>query len=74
MYQVLLFKFRRHLCKRSMASRVSVVVLFSRERGAIVIKEFYSGRKQKPQNFQHHKNGRQKIAACNAQWAIPDLK
>ena len=39
----------------------------------IVIKEFYSGHKQKPQNFQHHKNGRQEIAACNAQWAIPGL-
>ena len=35
---------------------------------SIVIKEFYSGRKQKLQNFQHHKNGRQEIAACNAEY------
>ena len=46
---------------------------FSQERGVIVIKEFYSHHKQKPQNFQHHKNGRQEIAACNAPWAIPGL-
>ena len=44
---------------------------FQGSEAAIVIKEFYSGHKQKPQNFQHHKNGYQEIAACNAQWAIP---
>ena len=32
-----------------------------------------SGRKQKPQNFQRHKNSGLEIAACNAQWAIPGL-
>ena len=46
---------------------------FHRSEASIVIKEFYSAHKQKPQNFQHHKNGRQEIAACNAQWAIPGL-
>ena len=28
---------------------------------------------QKPQNFQHHKNGHQEVAACNAFRAILDL-
>ena len=56
------------------ASRTSFVVLvFTGSEVSIVIKEFYSGRKQKPQNFQHHKNVRQEIAACNAQWVIPGL-
>ena len=34
---------------------------FSLERG-----EFYSVGEQKPQNFQHHKNGCQEIAVCSA--------
>ena len=46
---------------------------FHRSEASIVTKEFYSDHKQKPQNFQHHKNGRQEIAACSAQWAIPGL-
>ena len=33
---------------------------------ASIVYEFYSGGKQNPQNFQHHKNGRTEIAACNA--------
>ena len=34
-----------------------------------IVFDFYSGGKQKnPQNFQHHKNGRQDIAACSAYW------
>ena len=40
---------------------------FHGSEASIVIKE------QKPQNFQHHKHGRQEIVACNAQWAIPGL-
>ena len=40
---------------------------------SIVIKGFYSGRKQKPQNFQHHRSGHQEITVYNAQWAIPGL-
>ena len=47
---------------------------FHGSEASIVIKDFYSGKKQKPQNFQHHKNGRQEIAACNAQWAIRVFK
>ena len=46
---------------------------FHRSEASIVIKEFFSGHKQKPQNFQHHKSGGQEIAVCNAQWAIPGL-
>ena len=46
---------------------------FHGNEASIVIKEFFSLHKQKPQNFQHHKNGRQEIAVCNAQWAIPGL-
>ena len=33
------------------------------ERETSIVYKFYSGDKQKPQNFQHHKNGRQEIAA-----------
>ena len=48
-------------------SCLSVVVLvFMVASRLLLIKEFYSGCKQKPQNFQHHKNGRQEIAGCNA--------
>ena len=33
---------------------------------ASIVYEFYSRSKLNPQNFQHHKNGHQEIAACNA--------
>ena len=47
------------------ASHASVVVLLFTRSEASIVFEFYSSGKQKPQNFQHHKNGRQEIAACS---------
>ena len=56
------------------ALRASVVVLvFTGARRPLLIKSSILAINKKPQNFQHHKNGRQEIAACNAQWAIPGL-
>ena len=39
-----------------------------------IVYELSSGSKQKPLNFQQHKNGRQDIAGHNAKWAILGLK
>ena len=36
------------------------------ESEASIVYELHSGRQQKPQSFQHHKNGSQEIVVCNA--------